>query len=115
MDDLTRDYLHAVDRFIASLTPEQRALVKVSALRDDQCTPYQRELAGDIARATPKGMTLAQQSEWTRQITLEENRERFQEGWERGRREADAQAKKLWWIGLGIGCCIAILILLGHC
>jgi hypothetical protein len=55
MDDLTRRHLQAVDRFIASLTPEQRALAKVKALRADQCTTYQQSLAEDIARTTPQG------------------------------------------------------------
>jgi hypothetical protein len=115
MDELTRRHLQAVDRFIASLTPEQRALARVNALRVDQCTPYQQGLAEDIARTTPEGLTPAQAQEYTRLSTLEENRERFQEGWERGQRDADEQTNKLKWMGLGIGCCIAILILLGHC
>jgi hypothetical protein len=115
MDELTRRHLQAVDRFIASLTPEQRALVKVNALRADQCTPYQQSLAEDMARTTPEGMTQAQAQEWTRLSTLEENRERFQEGFQRGWHDADKQANKLKWIGLGIGCCIAILILLARC
>lgn len=115
MDELTRKYLQAVDRFNASLTPEQLALCRVNALRIEQCTPYQQGLAEEITRTLPKGMTPAQAAEVTRQVTLEENRERFREGWERGWRYADEQAKKRVWIGLAIGCCIAILMLLARC
>jgi|HubBroStandDraft_4_1064222.scaffolds.fasta_scaffold968266_2 hypothetical protein len=115
MDELGRRHLQAVDRFIASLTPEQRALARVNALRDNQCTPYQQSLAEEMSRTTPEGMTPAQAMEWTRQLTVEENKERFQEGFQRGWRDADKQANNLWWIGLAVGCCIAILILLARC
>ncbi|HXM11615.1 MAG TPA: hypothetical protein VN946_16820 [Terriglobales bacterium] len=76
-------------------------------------TPYQKSLAEAIE--TPEGMTQEQSVEFTKQATLEDNRERFQEGWQAGLRDADKRANKLKWVGLGIGCCIAILILLGHC
>ena len=115
MDELTRKYLEAIDRFNASLTPQQRALVRVNALRADQCTPYQRSLLEEVSRASPEGLTGAQQIEFTRQVTLEENRERFQEGWERGQRDADRRENKFRWIGLAVGCCIVILTLLARC
>jgi hypothetical protein len=115
MDELGRRHLQAVDRFIASLTPEQRALARVNALRVDQCTPYQQSLAEEMGRTVPEGMTPAQASEWTRQLTLEENRERFQDGFQRGWNDADKQVNKLKWMAFAVGCCIAILILLSHC
>jgi flagellar biosynthesis/type III secretory pathway protein FliH len=113
MDELTRRNNQATDRLIASLTPQQRALAKVGALRADQLTPYQQSLAAEIK--VPEGMTAAQAREYGRLSTLEENRERFQEGFQRGWEDADKQANKLKWMGLGIGCCIAILIVLARC
>ena len=112
MDELTRRHLQAVDRFIASLTPQQRALARVGALRADQLTPYQQGLAEENSRTAPEGLTGAQQVEFTRQATVEENRERFQEGFQRGWRDADKQANKVIWTCFALGCCIAVLILL---
>ncbi|MGA9640440.1 MAG: hypothetical protein WBQ72_03530 [Terriglobales bacterium] len=106
MDELGRGRLQAVDRFIASLTPQQQALMKVGALGENQLTPHQKSLAEEMGRTVPEGMTPEQASEWTRQLTLGENRERFQEGFQRGWGHADKQANKLKWMGLGIGCCI---------
>jgi hypothetical protein len=113
MDELSRNRLQQVDRFIASLTPEQQALLKVGATRALRLTPYQQSLAAAIE--TPEGMTEAQSVEFTRQTTLEDNRERFQEGWARGQRDADKRANTLVWMSFAIGCCIAILILLARC
>ena len=110
MDELTRTNNQAADRFIASLTPQQRALLKVGALRTDQLNPDQQSLAAEIK--IPEGMTRTQAAEYGRLSTLEENRERFQEGFRRGWRDADKQANKLIWTCFGLGCCIAILILL---
>jgi hypothetical protein len=115
MDELGRRHLQAVDRFIASLTPEQQALAKVGALRDNQLTPPQKGLAEEMNRTVPEGMNPAQAIEWTRQLTLEENRERFQEGFQRGWTDTDNQISQVKWIAFGIGCCIAILILLARC
>jgi len=115
MDELGRRHLQAVDNFIASLTPEQRALARVNALRDDQCTPCQQSLAEEMSRTTPEGMTPAQAMEWTRQLTVEENGERFQQGFQRGWEEGGKQINKLKWTAFAIGCCIAILILLHSC
>jgi hypothetical protein len=92
MDELSRRNNQAADRFIASLTPQQRALAKVGALRADQLTPYQQSLAAEIK--VPEGMTQAQASEYGRLSTVEENRERFQEGFQRGWRDADKQSKQ---------------------
>lgn len=115
MDELARRHLQAVDNFIASLTPQQRELAKVGALRAEQCTPHQQTLAEEMSGTAPQGLTPAQATEYTRQCTLEENRERFQEGFRRGSEEGDKQANKLKWTAFAIGCCIAILILLSHC
>jgi len=112
MDELARRHLQAVDRFIASLTPQQKELAKVYALQIDSLTPYQQSLADEMERTTPKGLTPAQAKEYTRLATLEENRERSQEEFQRGWREADNQVNKLKWTCFAIGCCIAILILL---
>jgi hypothetical protein len=113
MDELTRRNNQAADRFIASLTPQQRALLKVGALRADQITPYQQSLAGEIK--IPEGMTPTQAAEYGRLSTLEENRERFQEGFARGWRDADKHANKLIWTCFALGSSIAILILLLRC
>jgi hypothetical protein len=110
MDELTRRNNQAADRFIASLTPQQRALAKVGALRADQLTPYQQSLALEIK--APEGMTPTQAAECGRLSRVEENEERFQEGFQRGRRDADKQANNLKWICLALGCCIALLMLL---
>jgi flagellar biosynthesis/type III secretory pathway protein FliH len=115
MDELGRRRLQAVDRFIASLTPEQQALMTVGALRENRLTPHQKSLAEEMGRTVPEGMTPEQASEWTRQLTLEENRERFQQGFQRGWEDGGTQIRKLKWIGFAIGCCIAILILLARC
>jgi hypothetical protein len=112
MDELARRHLQAVDRFIASLTPQQRELAKVRALQIDQLTPYQQSLAAEME---VPGMTPAQAEEYTRLSTLEENREHFQNGFQRGWEHADKQVNKLWWTGLALGCGVAILILVGHC
>jgi len=95
MDELARRNNQAADRFIASLTPQQRALAKVGALRADQLTPYQQSLAAEIK--VPEGMSQAQASEYGRLSTVEENRERFQEGFQRGWKDADKQSNKLVW------------------
>jgi hypothetical protein len=113
MDELTRRNNQAADRLMASLTPEQRALVMVGALREDQLTPHQRSLAAEIK--IPEGMTVAQAREYGRLATLEENRERFQEGFRRGWEDADKRANKRFWIYLLFGCFIAILLLLSRC
>ena len=113
MDELTRRNNQAADRLMASLTPEQRALAKVGALRADQLTPHQRSLAAEVK--IPEGMTPAQAREYGRLSTLEENREQFQEGFQRGWRDADRRANKLYWMYLAIGCGIAILFLLHRC
>jgi hypothetical protein len=110
VDELTRRNNQAADRFITSLTPQQRALAKVGALRADQLTPYQQSLAAEIK--VPEGMTQAQASEYGRLSTVEENRERFPEGFQRGWRDADKQSNKLVWTCFALGCCIAVLILL---
>ena len=115
MDELGRRHLQAIDRFIASLTPYQRELAKVNALKADQLTPYQKNLAEEIDRTTPKEMNPAQAMEWTRQLTVEENNERFQEGFQRGWEEGGKQISKVKWTAFGVGCCIAILILLSRC
>jgi hypothetical protein len=109
MDELTRRNNQAADRFIASLTPQQRALAKVGALRADQLTPYQRTLAAGIK--VPEGMTPTQAAEYGKLSTVEENRERFQEGFQKGWRDADRRANKLIWVCFALGCCIAVLIL----
>jgi hypothetical protein len=114
MDELARKHLQAVDRFIASLTPQQRELAKVDALRIDQLTPYQQSLAGEMERTTPKGLTPAQAKEYTRLATLEENREHSQKEFQRGWEEGGKQLNELKWTAFAIGCSIAILILL-HC
>jgi hypothetical protein len=82
----------------------------VGALKDDQLTPYQQRLAAAIN--VPEGMTQAQATEYGRLSTVEENRERFQEGFQRGWRDADKQSNKLVWTCFALGCCIAVLILL---
>jgi hypothetical protein len=110
MDELTRKNNQAADKFLASLTPQQRALIKVGALRDEQLTPYQRSLAAEIK--IPEGMTPAQSSEYGRLSTVEENRERFQEGFQRGWRDADKQSNKVMWTCFALGCCIAVLVML---
>jgi hypothetical protein len=115
MDELGGRRLQACDRFIASLTPQQQALMKVGALRGDQLTPDQKSLAEEMGRTVPEGMTPEQASEWTRLLTLEENRERFQEGFQRGWEDGGREINKLKWMGFAIGCCIAILILLSRC
>ncbi len=115
MDELGRRHLQAVDNFVASLTPEQRALVRVNALRGDQLTPYQQSLADEMDRTTPKGMTPAQATEWTRQLTVEENIEHSQKEFQRGWEEGGKQINKLKWTAFAIGCCIAILFVLSHC
>ena len=112
MDELARRHLQAVDRFIASLAPQQRELAKVEALRIDQLTPYQQSLADEMERTTPKGLTPAQAKEYTKLATLEENREHSQKEFQRGWEEGGKQISKLKWMGFAIGCCIAILILL---
>jgi hypothetical protein len=113
MDELTRKNNQAADRLMASLTPEQRALAMVGALRDDHLTPHQRSLAAEIK--IPEGMTVAQAREYGRLATLEENQERFQEGFRRGWKNADRRANKLFWMYLFFGCFIAILFLLSRC
>ncbi len=113
MDELTRRNNQAADRLIAMLTPEQRALAKVGALRAEQLTPYQRSLAAEIK--VPEGMTPTQAREYGMLSTLEENRERFQEDFQRGWRDAGWRANKLFWMYLTFGCGIAILLLLLRC
>ena len=115
MDELARRHLQAVDNFIASLTPQQRELAKVYALRDGQLTPHQQSLAEEMSRTTPQGLTPAQAMEYTRLCTEEENRERFQEGFQRGWEEGGKQVNMAKWIAFAFGCCIAIFILLSHC
>ena len=102
MDELARGHLRAVDNFLASLTPQQRELAKVRTLRPNELTSHQQSLANETERTTPKGLTPAQAEQYTLQATLEENREHSQKEFQRG-------------TAFGIGCCIAILILLGHC
>ena len=110
MDELTRRNNEAADRLVASLTPEQRALLKVGALRAETLTPHQQSLAAEIK--IPEGMTPAQAKEYGRLSTLEENREQFQEGFRRGWRDADKRANRLFWMYLAFGCGIAVLLLL---
>jgi len=114
MDELARRHLQAVDNFIASLTPQQRELAKVGALRADQYTPHQQSLAEEVSRTTPQGLTPAQAIEYTRRCQEEENREHSQKEFQRGWEEGGKQVNKLKWMAFAIGCCIAILILL-HC
>jgi hypothetical protein len=113
MDELTRRNNQAADRLMATLTPEQRALAMVGALRADQLTPHQRGLAAEIT--IPEGMAPAQAREYGRLSTLEENREQFQESFRRGWEDADKQANKRFWMYLTFGCGIAILLLLLRC
>jgi|ERR1039458_9550535 hypothetical protein len=115
MDELARRHLQAVDNFIASLTPQQRELVKVGALRDDQCTPHQQSLADEMVRTTPRGLTPAQATEYTRRCQEEETREHCQKEFQRGWEEGGKQVNMAKWIAFAFGCCIAILILLSHC
>ncbi len=110
MDELTRRNNQAADNFIASLTPRQRALMKVGALKTNQLTPNQQSLASEIN--IPEEMTVAQAKEYGRLSTVEENRARFQEGFQRGVRDGEKQSNKLIWISFALGCCIALLILL---
>jgi hypothetical protein len=73
MDELSRKRLEQVDRFLASLTPEQKALMK-AGVRDEkvlQVTPLQKSLAAAID--SPAGMTRRESVEFTKQATLEEN------------------------------------------
>src|ERR1035441_2213011 len=104
MDELARRHLQAVDNFIASLTPQQRELAKVYALRDGQLTPHQQSLAEEMSRTTPQGLTPAQAMEYTRLCTEEENRERFQEGFQRGWEEGGKQVNMAKWIAFAFGC-----------
>jgi hypothetical protein len=113
MDELTRRNNQAADRFMASLTDQQRALLKVGALRGDQLTAHQQSLAAEIK--IPEGMTPAQAVEYGRLSTLEENRERFQEGFQRGWRDADRRANRLFWMYLALGCFIATLLISLRC
>jgi hypothetical protein len=110
MDELTRRNMQACDRVIATLTPQQRALAKVGALRASHLTPYQQSLAAGIA--LPEGMTTAQAREYGRLSTLEENRERFQDDFQRVWEDGGTLAKTLIWTFFALGCGIAILILL---
>jgi hypothetical protein len=64
---------------------------------------------------TPQGLTPAQATECTRLCTVEENKERFQQGFQRGWEEGDKQINTLKWMAFAIGCCIAILLLLLRC
>ena len=112
MDELTRKAHAAADRWIATLTPEQRALAKVGALKPEHMTPHQQKLCEEISNYIPKGMNTEQIREWGRITTLEENREKFQSEFRRGWNDADKQINKVKWICFALGCCIAILILL---
>lgn len=114
MDELTRRTNAAADRFNASLSDRQRALLK-AGVRDPlkiQLTPSQQRLASELGELIPEGLAPDQVERLGYQNTVEENREIFQESFQRGWRDADKQVNKLKWIGLGIGCCIAIIILL---
>ena len=115
MDELARGHLRAVDNFLASLTPQQRELAKVRTLRPNELTSHQQSLANETERTTPKGLTPAQAEQYTLQATLEENREHSQKEFQRGWEEGGKHINIVKWTAFGIGCCIAILILLGHC
>jgi hypothetical protein len=112
MDELTRRNNAATDRFLASLTDHQRALIRVKGISADklQLTPYQQSLAAETK--VPEEMNVDQAWDYGTQCTIEENRERFQEGFKRGWEEGDRRAKRLIWIAGTLGVCIAILILL---
>lgn len=109
-DELRRRNNQAADRFAASLTPQQRALLKVDALPAGRLIPFQQSLAAEIK--IPKGMTTKQAAEYGRLSTLEENRERFKEGFRRGWRDADKRSNKLFWGWFALSCSIAFLIFL---